>query len=111
MSKSLKDEFPTISEIAYRDYMKHSHVSDVMTSTVLTINPEDSMMQAAKIMGERHIGSVIVTEKETPTGRLCEKLWSKGIMTNYNTSGIYAAKHRAVATRPALSSVCFFGAE
>jgi len=73
MPKSLKDEFPTISDIAYRDYLKHSHVSDVMTSTVLTISPEASMMQGAKIMGERHVGSLIVTEKDTPTGIVTER--------------------------------------
>ena len=73
MSKSLKDEFPTISDIAYQDYLKHSHVSDVMTSTVLTINSEASMKEAAKIMGERHIGSLVVTEKDTPVGIVTER--------------------------------------
>jgi len=73
MSESLKDEFPTISDIAYKDYMKHSHVSDVMTSTVLTINPEASMKEAAKIMGERHVGSLVISENDTPVGIVTER--------------------------------------
>ncbi len=31
------------------------------------------MKEAAKIMGERHIGSLIVTEKDTPTGIVTER--------------------------------------
>ena len=67
------EEFPTLSEVAYRDFQKHSHVSDVMTTTVLTINPEASMEDAAKIMGERHVGSLVVTERDTPTGIVTER--------------------------------------
>jgi len=89
MSKSLKDEFPTISDIAYKEYLKHSHVSDVMTSTVLTINPEASMKEAAKIMGERHIGSLIVAEKDTPTGIVTERdLLSKVIAVDKDPASV-----------------------
>ena len=89
MSKSLKDEFPTISDIAYQEYLKHSHVSDVMTSTVLTINPEASMKEAAKIMGERHIGSLVVTEKDTPTGIVTERdLLSKVVVSARDPSSV-----------------------
>jgi len=73
MSRSLREEFPTISEIAYREYQRHFHVVDVMTTTVLTINPEASMEDAAKIMGERHVGSLVVTEKDVPIGIVTER--------------------------------------
>ncbi len=73
MSKSLRDEFPTISEIAYREYQRHTHVGDIMTTTVLTINPEATMEDAAKIMGERHVGSLVVAEKEVPAGIVTER--------------------------------------
>jgi signal-transduction protein with cAMP-binding, CBS, and nucleotidyltransferase domain len=89
MPKSLMEEFPTISEIAYRDYQKHSHVSDVMTTAILTINPEASMEDAAKIMGERHVGSLIVTERDTPTGIVTERdLLSRVVATDKDPSQV-----------------------
>jgi len=89
MSKSLKTEFPTISDIAYQEYLKHSHVSDVMTSTVLTIDPEASMKEATNIMGERHIGSLVVAEKDTPTGIVTERdLLSKVIAVDKDPASV-----------------------
>jgi signal-transduction protein with cAMP-binding, CBS, and nucleotidyltransferase domain len=73
MSRSLREEFPTISEIAYREYQKHTHVADVMTTTVLTTTPEVTMEDAAKIMGDRHIGSLVVIEKDAPSGIVTER--------------------------------------
>ena len=73
MTGSLREEFPTISEIAYLEYQKHSHVADVMTTPVLTIDHKASMEDAANIMGDRHIGSLVVTEKETPVGIVTER--------------------------------------
>jgi signal-transduction protein with cAMP-binding, CBS, and nucleotidyltransferase domain len=73
MPRSLREEFPTISEIAYREYRKHTHVADVMTTTVLTTTPEVTMEDAAKIMGDRHIGSLVVTEKGAPSGIVTER--------------------------------------
>ncbi len=72
MLKSLA-EFPTITDIAYRDYLKHSHVSDVMTTSILTISPEAFMDDAVRIMGERHVGSLIVTKGEMPVGIVTER--------------------------------------
>ena len=89
MSKSLKAEFPTISDIAYKEYVRHSHVSDVMTSIVLTIDAEASMKEVAKIMGERHIGSLVVTEKESPTGIVTERdLLSKVIAVDKDPASV-----------------------
>ena len=44
-----------------------------MTKKVFTINPEASMFQAVKIMGEKHIGSLIVTKYDTAVGIVTER--------------------------------------
>ena len=44
-----------------------------MTKKVFTITPEASMFQAVKIMGEKHIGSLIVTKYQTPVGIVTER--------------------------------------
>jgi len=83
------EEFPTLSEIAYRDYQKHSHVSDVMTTVILTVNSEASMEDAAKIMGERHVGSLVVTERDTPIGIVTERdLLSKVVAVDKDPSKV-----------------------
>lgn len=104
MTGSLREEFPTISEIAYREYQKHHHVADVMTTPVLTINPEASMEDAAKIMGDRHIGSLVVTDKETPIGIVTERdLLSKVIAQDREPAKVSVKdvmSTRLVAVRP-----------
>jgi CBS domain-containing protein len=44
-----------------------------MSQEVITIAPEASMAEAAGIMGEKHIGSLIVTKYETPVGLVTER--------------------------------------
>ena len=44
-----------------------------MSKDVITIAPEASMSQAAEIMGEKHIGSLIVTKYNTPVGIVTER--------------------------------------
>jgi CBS domain-containing protein len=86
---SLASEFPTISEIAYREYLKHLHVADVMTTPVLTIDPQVSMEDAANIMGERHVGSLVVTDARAPVGIITERdLLSKVIALNKDPAKI-----------------------
>jgi CBS domain-containing protein len=51
----------------------HQEVADVMTSDVVTIGPEASLYDAARLMGEKHIGSLIVIKYETPVGIITER--------------------------------------
>ena len=46
--------------------MLHLKVGDVMSRKVIATSPETTMMQAAMTMGEKHIGSLIVTKYKTP---------------------------------------------
>jgi CBS domain-containing protein len=75
--KNLREEFPSVLDSAYaqykRDLLRSKKVKDIMSQEVVTITPEASMAEAAVIMGERHIGSLIVTKYETPVGIVTER--------------------------------------
>ena len=40
---------------------------------ITTITPEGTLYEAARIMGEKHIGSLIVVKYETPVGIITER--------------------------------------
>src|SRR3990170_3810752 len=75
--KNVKKEFPSIIDRAYKQYLddlsRYKEVKDVMSQDVVTIAPEASMAEAAGIMGEKHIGSLIVTKYDTPVGIVTER--------------------------------------
>ena len=75
--KNLKKEFPSVLDSAYKQYLRdlsrYKEVKDIMSLDVVTITPEASMAEAAGIMGERHIGSLIVTKYDTPVGIVTER--------------------------------------
>jgi CBS domain-containing protein len=66
-------EFPSVSELAYRESRRHLKVGDIMSRKVVTTTPETSMFQAAKTMGEKHIGSLIVMKYKTPVAIVTER--------------------------------------
>jgi CBS domain-containing protein len=58
--------------------VKHSEepcqkTADIMTCDVAMIAPENTLHEAAQIMGDRHIGSLIVIKYETPVGIITER--------------------------------------
>jgi CBS domain-containing protein len=58
-------------------------VKDVMTKNVVTVNFEESVENVCKIMGEKHIGSVVVVKEGKPAGIFTERdLLSKIILKN-----------------------------
>jgi CBS domain-containing protein len=75
--KDLKKEFPSVLDSAYKQYLRdlsrYKEVNHIMSQDVVTINPESSMAEAARIMGEKHIGSIIVKKYETPVGIVTER--------------------------------------
>jgi len=77
LTRNSKKEFPSVLDSAYeqykRDLERYKLVEEIMTPKVYTINPEDSMDKAARIMGEKHIGSLIVKKYETPVGIVTER--------------------------------------
>jgi CBS domain-containing protein len=75
--KNLKKEFPSVIDSAYKQYERnlslYKEVKEIMTREVLTTTPEASMEEAAVVMGEKHVGSLIVTKYETPVGIVTER--------------------------------------
>lgn len=73
----LRKEFPSVLDSAYkqhlRDLSRYKEVKDVMSQDVATIAPEASMAEAAGVMGEKHIGSLIVVKYETAVGIVTER--------------------------------------
>ena len=64
---------------------RYKEVAEIMSRNIVTIAPEASMAQAARIMGEKHIGSLIVTKYETPVGIVTERdLLSKVLVFEKN---------------------------
>ncbi|MEM1574553.1 MAG: CBS domain-containing protein [Nitrososphaerota archaeon] len=58
-------------------------VKEVMKKNVITIDAEKTIEEACKIMGEKHIGSLIVTINDEPRGIFTERdLVSKVISKN-----------------------------
>lgn len=73
MPKTLREEFPSVLDVFYVDYQKHRHVSDIMSKEVEMIAETVTMLDAAKIMGKRHIGSLLVKGRERPAGIVTER--------------------------------------
>jgi len=66
-------EFPSVLDRAYKDYKRHRKVGDIMSRDVITTTAETPMAQAAKTMGERHVGSLIVMKFGTPVAIVTER--------------------------------------
>jgi CBS domain-containing protein len=76
-TKNLRKEFPSVLDSAYkqykRDLARYKEVKEIMSKEVSTISPEASMEEAARIMGQKHIGSLIVEKYDTPVGIVTER--------------------------------------
>ena len=48
-------------------------IKKIMSSEIVSINPESTLYDAARIMGEKHIGSVVVVKYKTSVGILTER--------------------------------------
>ncbi len=74
---NIKKEFPSILDSAYaqykRDLERYKMVNEIMSQNVITTTPEASIDAAAKVMGEKHIGSLIVEKYGTPVGIITER--------------------------------------
>jgi CBS domain-containing protein len=75
--EEVKRKLPSIVDIAYeqykRDLPRYRMAKDLMSREVVTTTPETSLDEAARVMGEKHIGSLIVVEYKTPVGIVTER--------------------------------------
>jgi CBS domain-containing protein len=60
-------------EVVARDLSRGKEVKDIMSQIVALIHPEASLAQAAGLMGEKHVGSLIVMKYEMPVGIVTER--------------------------------------
>jgi len=75
--EELKRKLPGVVDIAYeqykRDLPRYQLAKELMSKNVVTITPEASLDKAAEIMGQKHIGSLIVVKYQTPVGIVTER--------------------------------------
>ena len=80
--KQIKKEPLGVVDIAYEEYKrdlpKFQTAKELMSKNVITTTPETPLEEAAKLMGEKHIGSLIIEKYQTPVGIITERdLFSK----------------------------------
>ena len=75
--EEIKRKLSGVIDIAYeqykRDLPRYQIAKELMSQDVVTITPEISLDKAARIMGEKHIGSLIVVMYQTPVGIVTER--------------------------------------
>jgi len=75
--KEIKWKLPAVVDIAYEQYIRdlprYRIAKEIMSQNVVTITPEASLNKAAEIMGQKHIGSLIVEKYHTPVGIVTER--------------------------------------
>lgn len=96
--KDLRKKCPSAIDIAYaqykRDLVRYRKIEEIMTREVVTIAPESTLYEAAKIMGEKHIGSLIVLKYDTPVGMITER----DLLSEVSASGIDLEKDWVLGT-------------
>jgi CBS domain-containing protein len=114
--EEVRRKLPSVIDIAYeqykRDLPRYRMAKELMSHDVVITTPETSLNAAARIMGQKHIGSLIVVEHRTPVGIVTERdllskvLWLGLFLTNekvedvmsYPLAGIsHTAKIKEVA--------------
>lgn len=71
--RDLRRLFPSVLDRAIKQSKKLYQVRDMMATPVATISPEATMEEAARIMGERRVGSLIVMKDGDPVGIVTER--------------------------------------
>jgi CBS domain-containing protein len=66
--KDLGKEIPSAVDLA-----SHRKIEEIMTHDIATIAPENTLHDAAKLMGKKRIGSLIVVKYDTPVGIITER--------------------------------------
>ncbi len=75
--EEVKRKLPGVVDNAYEQYKRnlprYVMAKELMSQNVVTTTPEVSLDDAAKMMGEKHIGSLIVVKYHTPVGIVTER--------------------------------------
>jgi CBS domain-containing protein len=65
--------FPGVLDRVYERSKKYQKVRDIMNQEVIVITPEAMTDEAARIMGKKHVGSLIVMSDGKPVGIITER--------------------------------------
>jgi CBS domain-containing protein len=75
--EEIKRKLPGVVDIAYEQYKRnlprYRTAKELMSQEVVTTTPEVSLEQVARIMGKKHVGSLIVMKYKTPVGIVTER--------------------------------------
>ena len=75
--EEIRRKLPGIVDIAYeqykRDLPRYRTTRELMSADVVTVTPEASLDDASRMMGAKHIGSLIVVKYRTPVGIVTER--------------------------------------
>ncbi len=71
--RDLRRLFPSVLDRAIKQSKKNYLVKDIIETPVATISPEATMEEAARAMGERRVGSLIVMKDGDPVGIVTER--------------------------------------
>jgi CBS domain-containing protein len=63
-------------------------VSEIMSKTLTVVEPEATLGEAATMMGERHVGSVIVIEEDRIVGILTERDIVRALSREHDAPGL-----------------------
>jgi len=70
---NLREEFPSLIDRAYEQFKRRRFVEEIMSKEVISITPDASMLEASRVMGAKHIGSLIVEIGMKPKGIVTER--------------------------------------
>ncbi|HDQ06528.1 MAG TPA: CBS domain-containing protein [Candidatus Bathyarchaeota archaeon] len=73
MKKRKSDTEDSMQTVQKQCVPQQFEVEKIMVSEVVTITPENTLYEAARIMGEKRIGSLIVMKYRTPVGIITER--------------------------------------
>ena len=69
--------------MSQEDFNSNSvHVSDIMTRALISVNPNTTVFQVAKMMEQGGIGAVIVKDNENPVGIITDRDFATKITAN-----------------------------
>jgi len=69
--------------MSQEDFNSNSvHVSDIMTKALISVNPNTTVFQVAKMMEQGGIGAVIVKDSENPVGIITDRDFATKITAN-----------------------------
>ncbi len=84
-------------------------VKEIMSSPVETIRPEAMVAEAVRLMGDKHIGSLVIVKEEQPIGIFTERdLLSKVLAEgmDINTSRIETVMSAPIISIDATTTIC-----